>query len=116
VLVAYDLSVCILWADLSGHRGEDAAVEGTAHGRPLLIDGATPLTEMNAGSVRTPLEQQLALRAPLSQQVGQALPNSSAGLISGKRLAAGWILITERQSDVGFMPHPLPTGSASLPG
>ena len=29
---------------------------------------------MNAGTVRAPLEHQLAIRAPLSQQVGQALP------------------------------------------
>jgi hypothetical protein len=26
------------------HRGEDAAVEGTAHRGPLLVDGATPLS------------------------------------------------------------------------
>jgi hypothetical protein len=52
------------------HRGEDAAVEGAAHRRPLLIDGAAPLTEMNAGSVRAPLEHQLAIRAPLRQQGG----------------------------------------------
>jgi hypothetical protein len=38
------------------HCGEDAAVEGTAHRGPLLIGGATPLTEVNAGSVRAPLE------------------------------------------------------------
>jgi hypothetical protein len=56
------------------HRGEDAAVEGTAHRRPLLVDGATPLTEMNAGSIRAPLEHQLTIRAPLRQQVGQVLP------------------------------------------
>jgi hypothetical protein len=38
------------------HRGEDAAVEGTAHRRPLFIDRATPLTEMNAGSRSPPSE------------------------------------------------------------
>jgi hypothetical protein len=36
-----------------------------------------PLTEMNAGSVWASLEHQLAIRAPLRQQVGQALPIAS---------------------------------------
>jgi hypothetical protein len=77
------------------HRGEDAAVEGAAHRRPLLIDGATPLTEMNASSVRAPLEHQLTIRAPLGQQVGQALPiallvHDDAGVVAaGGACAAG---------------------------
>ena len=75
------------------HHGEDAAVEGAAHRRPLLIDGATPLSEMNAGSIGAPLEHQLAIRAPLRQQVGQALPIASpvhddAGVVAAGRACA----------------------------
>jgi hypothetical protein len=47
------------------HCGKDAAVEGTANGGPLLIDGATLRSQMNAGSIRAPLKHQLAIRAPL---------------------------------------------------
>jgi len=52
-----------------------------------------PLSEMNAGSVRAPLEHQLAIRAPLRQQVGQALPiallvHDDAGVVAASRARA----------------------------
>src|SRR5258708_39142749 len=71
------------------HRGKDAAVEGAADGRPLLVDGASPLSEVNAGSVRASLEHQFAVRAPLRHQGGQALPIALLVHDDARRVSAG---------------------------
>ena len=86
------------------HHGEDAAVEGAAHRRPLLIDGATPLAEMNAGSVGASLEYQLASRATLRQQVGQALPIASLVHDDAGVMAAGGACTTRNRPCVSAPP------------
>ena len=55
------------------HRGEDAA-EGPANRRPVLVDRAALRPQVSAGTVRAPLEHQVAITVLLCEQVGQAFP------------------------------------------
>ena len=59
----------------------------------MLIDGAAPLPEVNAGAVCAPLEHQFAIGVPLRQEVGQAFPiallvNRDARVIAAGRTVA----------------------------
>ncbi len=54
----------------NAHRREGAAIETTANGRPLVVHRATPLAQMNAGTVRALLEHQFAIGVPLCEQMG----------------------------------------------
>jgi hypothetical protein len=56
------------------HRSKRAAVEVTANRRTVLVDGAALPAEMNAGTIRTLSEHQLAVTVPLGEQVRQASP------------------------------------------
>jgi hypothetical protein len=55
----------------------------------VLIDGAALLPEVNAGTVRAPLEDQFAIGVPLRQQVGQAFPIAPLVDRDARVIAAG---------------------------
>jgi hypothetical protein len=56
------------------HRCEGATVEAAANRRPVLVDRAATIPQVNAAPICAPLQDQFAIVVPLCQQVGQAFP------------------------------------------
>jgi hypothetical protein len=71
------------------HRREGTAVKAAANRRPVLVDHAATLPQVDAASVCAPLRDQFAIGVPLRQQVGQAFPIAFLVHGNARVIAAG---------------------------
>jgi hypothetical protein len=69
------------------HRSKRAAIEIPANRRTVLVDGAALLAEVDARTIRTASEHQLAITGSLGEQMGQAsaialLVDGNSGIVT----------------------------------